>query len=67
MSEIFWEAKDKDEPEKECKLRKIDTSLFILSVEDPSSWGYPTVSLDRKDLKDLYDAIEHLMGWRDGG
>lgn len=62
--EIFWEAKDTDGWNTECELVKISDTKFQLSLDNGPFSGYPTINLDRKNLKDLHDAIEHLMGWR---
>ena len=62
--EIFWEARDASGGEIEVELRKINDSLFQLALVSGFFRGYPNINLSRKDLKDLHDAIEHLMGWR---
>lgn len=67
MHEIFWEAKDADGKKTECELRKFSDSRFQLVLHNAAFRGYPNINLDRKDLKDLHDAIEHLMGWRPSG
>lgn len=62
--EIFWEAKDADGAEMDVELSKINDSRFLLSIDGGAFRGNPAIELSRKDLKDLHDAIEHLMGWR---
>lgn len=62
--ELFWEARDADSYELNTELSKISDSQFELSIGYGDKFNHQKIRLDRKDLKDLHDAIEHLMGWR---
>lgn len=55
MDEIIWEAKDSDGVSSD--LVEIDKTHWQLSMLEGPFSGYPTINLNRKQMKDLFHAI----------
>lgn len=64
MQEL-WSAKDEDG--NECELSKDDSGVYLGFSNGMYFSGYPSIHLDRKHLKDLFQAIDaELNAFGDG-
>jgi hypothetical protein len=50
-----WDRRDSEG--NECELHKVAEDEWQLSMSEGRWSGYPYITLHRKDLKDLFDAI----------